>query len=410
MPLAHQTSVDDIPGQPRHNGGMSGNTPAPTAAALIDDLGKLRRIGLPGARHTRFPALEAVAEAVAAESALPTLAKIESLLTSAISALDTGEYGDAALALFGLAEGLRARSPAVRREKAATQLEITADSFQRRYEHNLLADISNKILLLLTNQHLRDARLELERRRHPADSRLAVQWVERFEAYHKLWTPAWALGADLTAHRSTLLDPARPYDQTPGTDGPDDPGYTQEEQADGYAIYALYRWAWFQWGVRQFMLKHGGMWLLSSTEAETRAADLVYEIGWHVTVYNERDHSWLRNAISQSRGQELDDFRSLLEGTSRGAARLEEWRSWCTECACTWNVTNVSDGRFPTSATEAGVTDGCQLHKVVAACDKYCSLIEAEWLKIADWYHLGSRYDTGIRPSDLFRNLARSRS
>ena len=188
-------------------------------------------------------------------------------------------------------------------------IERSAEAFQRRYEDNLLADIGDKILKLCEDQELRRARIQLERR-NPAESRLAVQWVERFEAYYRIWTPAWALGADLTAYRSTLLDPKRPYDEYLPSG---ELGYTQEAQAEGYAVYALYRWAWFQWNVRQFMLTHGGMWLLSSSDAEIRVADLVYEIGWRVTVYNERDQSWLRNAISQSRGQEFDHFQSMLK-------------------------------------------------------------------------------------------------
>ena len=384
---------------------MSGNVAVLRIEDLVSDLSRLRRAGFPAARHLTLPALGGVAERVVDEPNLPLAAKIESALTSAISNLDQGEYGDAALALFGLAEGMRAWSSADRRERAAQQLERSADTFQRRYEGNLLADIADKLLALCAAETMRGAREDLERR-HPAESRLAVQWVQRFEAYYRMWTPAWALGADLTAYRSTMLETDRPYDREPGTFGPGDPGYTQERQAEGYATDALYRWAWFQWHLRQFMLEHGGMWLLSTTEAETRAADLVYEIEWHVTVFNERDQSWLRNAVSQSRAQELDHFHAMLESTATGSARLGEWLEWCQGCHCTWEnaAETENDSHFPTNDSARGVAASCQPHKVVSACQAYCTLIEEEWLKIADWYHLGSRYAPGARPTALYRD------
>lgn len=381
---------------------MGGDTTELSPGALISDLETLRRAGLAGARHHRLPALQQAAGTVLAASAVSTARKIEELLLLAISELDQGDYGDAALALFGLDPGGRGKNTKDRREAAAEHLGRRADTFQRSYESDLLADVADRIIGLCEDQQLRDARTQLERR-HPAESRLAVQWVERFEAYYRIWTPAWALGAELTAYRSTLLEPDRPYDREPGTFGPDDPGYTQEKQAEGYAVYALYRWAWLQWHQRQFMLQHGGMWLLSTTEAETKAGDLLYEIDWHVTVFNERDQSWLRNLVSQTRGQELDHFQSMLTSTVTGTERLGEWLIWCGACQCTWDTNADTEGRWPTSATEPGIAETCQLHKVVAACDVYCALIDDEWLKIADWYHLDATYRRGVRSEEMYR-------
>lgn len=388
--------------KPRHTPGMGGDTTDLTPSAMVRDLEILRKAGLPAARHHRLPSLQAAAAAVIADSNVSIGRKIEELLLRAISELDEGDYGDAALALFGLDPGGRALNTKDRRERAARHLDRQPDTFQRTYEADLLADVADRIVGLAEDQQLREVRAQLEWR-HPAESRLAVQWVERFEAYYRIWTPAWALGAELTAYRHTLLEPGRPYDRAPGTDSPDDAGYTQEQQAEGYAAYGLYRWAWLQWHVRQFTLQHGGMWLLSSADAETKAVDLLYEVDWRVTVYNERDQSWLRNLVSQTRGQELDHFQSMLTSTATGSERLREWLSWCRACECTWGTTKDIDGRFPTSVTEPGISQDCQLHKVVAACDGYCSLIEEEWLKIADWYHLGIRPSHGVRSEDMYR-------
>ncbi|MFI5709007.1 hypothetical protein [Kribbella sp. NPDC051620] len=392
---------------------MGGKTEAPPHGAVVEDLKALREAGLARLRHQQLDALEDVATVAMSERGLTAGPAIEQALRESIAALDSGEYGDAALALFGLAPGLRARSSRERREYAAAAIDRSADTFARRYEADLLASVADQMLIMYADQRLREARTKLERR-HPAESRLAVQWVERFEAYHRMWTPAWALGADLTAYRLTMIEPDRPYDWAPGTHGPDDLGHTQERQAEGYAHDALYRWAWFQWHLRQFTLRHGGMWLLSSSAAETAASDAVYAIDWHVTVFNETDQSWLRNAVAQSRDQESSHFHNLLSSTSTGAARLKEWLGWCQECQCVWDINEVDteDAHFPTAATHAGVLESCQLHAVVAACSLYCDLIEAEWGKIADWYHLSEARERGRSSADHYKSwrssLARS--
>jgi len=54
--------------------------------------------------------------------------------------------------------------------------------------------------------------------------------------YFGIWTPVYALGADLTAYRQTLLDPDRSWDE-PRTEGT--PGYTQEDQAGGYGAFGI---------------------------------------------------------------------------------------------------------------------------------------------------------------------------
>lgn len=383
---------------------MVGKTSAPAHEAVVEDLKLLREAGLAKLRQIKLPDLTAVARIAMVDRELEEAPAIEQALREAISALDTGEYGDAALALFGLAPGMRARSPRTRREHAAAEINRSADTFARRYEPDLLASVADQMLIMYADQRLREARTKLERR-HPAESRLAVQWVERFEAYHRMWTPAWALGADLTAYRLTMMEPDRPYDRAPGTLGSDDPGHTQERQAERYARDALYRWAWFQWHLRQFTLRHGGMWLLSSSEAETTASDAVYAIDWHVTVFNEADQSWLRNAVAQSRDQESSHFHSLLSSTSAGEARLKEWLHWCQECQCVWDTSNVDtdDAHFPTPATHAGVRESCQMHAVVAACSLYCDLIEDEWDKIADWYHLSDARGRGRSSADHYK-------
>lgn len=376
---------------------------APDHAALTEDLTRLREGGLRRLPGLRLPALGAVAHYL--DEQAETAPGVELALRKAVQRLGGGDYGDAAEHLFGLSQGTRARSSAERRELAAGAINRTADTFRKRYEKDLLSEIANQVLALCAEARLRETHTQLERR-HPAESRLAVQWVERFEAYNRIWTPVWALGADLTAYRSTLLETDRPYDRAAGTNGPDDRGYTQEEQAEGYARFALFRYAWFEWELRQFMIRHGGLWLLSSSEAETEVADCVYRVSWHVTPFNERDQSWLRSTIGETKGLEMDHFLRILASTSTGQETHREWQEWAASCRCVWDPGVESDeqqGHFPTRHRHPAISSDCQVHQVIQACSDYCELVDREWLKIADWYHLNATQRRSVSGEGLYR-------
>jgi len=150
------------------------------------------------------------------------------------------------------------------------------------------------------------------------------------------------------------------------------------------------------------MLDLGGMWILSSAEAETKVSDLIYEIEWHVAVFNERDQSWLRSTVAQSRGLELDHFQSV-QNTVTGSERLAEWLDWCGACRCTWDDTGnlPEEANFPLADNQSGISEACELHGVVTDCDAYCRLIDDEWLKIDDWYHI-PRYKKGRKAAAMY--------
>jgi hypothetical protein len=360
-----------------------------------------------------LPALEQLVEVLGQEGTRTSA--IEAALRRGIEQLGGGPWSDAASALLGLTQGLRGLGITQRRERAALALDIAPLTFQRTREKPLLEDLAEKLLELSAVGEMREAHEQMSRRL-PAESRLAVQWVERFEAYNRIWTPVYALGADLTAYRSTLLEEDRPYDRVPGTDGPDDPGYSQESQAEGYARFALFRFAQYLWEVRQFMTRYGGMWLFSDGETETAVSDAVYRIAWHVTPFNERDESWLRTAMQDSRGQELHHFMQQLSNTTTGGARHEEWLEWVRSCQCRWDTASVTegedadaggDGHFPTSRTDARIDPDCQMHCVVDACADYCDLVDRNWRQIADWYHLEETPRRGVRPEELYQEWRR---
>ena len=229
-----------------------------------------------------------------------------------------------------------------------------------------------------------------------------VQWMERFEAYYRIWTPVYALGTDLTAFRSTLLEEDRPYDNAEEL-GPGGEPYTQEDQADGYAQYALYWYAEFEWELRQFMTRHGGMWLFSDGTTETAVADAVYRISWHINPFNERDQSFLRGVLQDVRGHEMHGFLQAVARTHIGQVACAQWINWLRNCSCKWSEpVSRNQEHFPTSRHEARIAPECQVHCVIEACGDYCDLIDQEWRKIADWYHLDEPIRRGRSPEELY--------
>jgi hypothetical protein len=361
----------------------------PKHSAVERDLRVLREKGLPRLRSLGLPDLTEAARFVADEPEIDDAVAIEDALRQSVERLGGGDYGEAAALLFGLIRGTRNLGPRERREKAADELSMSAETFRTAHQSDLVSDVATQLLALVNEQRRRAARDQLERR-HPAESRLAVAWVDRFEAYYRLWTPIYALGADLTACRSTLLEVDRPYDRAPGTSGPDDPGYSQEEQAQGYARFALYRYATFEFELRLFMVRYGGLWLLSSHSEEKVIEDVIYRIAWHVTPFNERDQSWLSGAIHDTLNHGIDGFLSFVANTETGRARHAEWQEWVAACTCAWPIDEDHPGEFfPTSRSREGIDGDCQVHRVVGACEDYCRTIDQEWGKIADWYHLG---------------------
>jgi len=359
----------------------------PSRDQLVDDLKLLREKGLPEIENLELPALGSAALIVVPAGERPDeAALVETLLRRAAARLGGGKFGDSAQALFGLDGDTRTVTAGVRREIAAERLGVAVRTFRRKHEDPMLDQVAHQVLVLCSEQGQREGRDEMAAE-HPVESGMAALWVERFEAYYRIWSPITGLASDLTAYRSTLLEEPRPYDRRFGTDGPEDEGYSQEEQAEGYARDALYHYAFFEWQVRQFRALHGGLWLLSEPDVENAVSNAVYRISWHVNPYNERDQSYLRTLIDETPGQELHGFLTRLTSTVLGKATHQEWQDWCAGCECTWPP-GAGEEELPTARSQRGVSDECQVHQVITACVDYCELIDTDWRKIADWYHL----------------------
>jgi hypothetical protein len=368
---------------------MSGELAVPRFEALLTDLRLIREKGLGKLRHYRVPALHAAAricDLTTEQQQQP--AAIEGLLRLALAELAGGTEADAAEADLGLAQGTKLLPSGVRRSKAAAIYGFSVDHFRKHYELSLFEQVAEAVLTVCREGQLRQTRTQMEQR-HPADSRLAVQWVERFEAYYRIWTPVYALAANLEAAVSTRRD-------EPAEHAPWDPNSTEfydpEDQADGYGRYALYAYTKFQLEVKRFGTRYGGLWLLSDVEVEGQVVDAVYRIGWH-NCLNEDDDSWLRRFLADSRHEEPQHFAQMLRATSIGSQTLQEWQQHVAGCDC--------------AAVEQG-EEGCQVHATIRACRDYCDLIDQDWLKIADWYRPGSTPRRGISGAMLYGELLRN--
>jgi hypothetical protein len=374
---------------PGHDLGVSAASPAPSHADLVTDLQLVREKGLTQLRRLRLVALgQAARMCDLTTDEHPEPAAVEGLLRQAVERLSGGRLGEAAAYTFGLAQGTKDWPAQDRRTHVAQLYGVTPDRARKAQEPTAIAQTAEEILNLCHEHQMRDVRMRLEYRL-PAESRLAVQWVERFEAYYRIWTPAAHLSNDLRAAIETRreADPGHaPWDPTTPWDGP-------EGQARKYASYALFAYTQFKLEIKKFIVRHGGLWLLSGPEAEAQASDAVYRIGWHNNL-TEADDSWLRRALAQAQYEEQIHFSHLLESSAEGAVILAKWQKLVASCAC---------------ATDDQPQPGCQVHATIQACEDYVRLIDEDWDRIADWYHAGERRPPRIDADDLYRRLLRER-
>ena len=369
------------------------------------ELIQLRDVGLPRLRQSRLPALAAAGRVVTLDEKSADHVVIEAVLRRGVGRFGGGKYGDASVALFGLDAGTRGESSRVRREIAAECFGRKYETFRKHQEPLLYADLAAQIQVLCSEQITRQARASLETASGPVQSAMPAVWLERFRAYYNIWSSLNGLGADLTAYRLTLIQSLKHYDRLIGTLEPDDPGYSQDEQAEGYATFALYHYAHFAWLLRQFTILYGGQWLLSDAEAEQAVADAVYRVWWH-TPWNERDESFLRSVTADTPDQELHGFIEALRSTELGRSKEEEWLAWATGCECTWpDGTDTEDSYFPTSEHHSTISPTCDVHNLIRACGDYLDLIDADWKRLADWYHVDDKGKRGISATELIARL-----
>ncbi|MBF6446610.1 hypothetical protein IU429_02910 [Nocardia elegans] len=359
--------------------------------ALVKELQLVREKGLGALRRLRLPMLYAAAQRLdlLAEDAGPQPAAIESLIRQSVEHLDGGLFQEAAEFTFGLVGGTKFAPPTERRRQAAKAMSLAPDTFRKTHEKEIVEQVAEGVLTACHEMAMRRTYLAMEQR-HPADSRLAVAWVERFEAYYRIWTPIYALGADLRAALSTYHE--EPADHLPWDPDSDQP-YDPVAQAESYARSALYRYATVELEVRRFVARHGGLWLFSDAQLESDIRDAVYRVCWHNPI-NEENESWLRRALATSQLEEAEPFYAQLRATNMGEMIHGIWQKFVRE----GYEAELADG-----------TDSSQVHSAIQACDDYTRLVDEDWLRIADWYAPGAKAPRGVSGEELYAKYVRDR-
>lgn len=364
-----------------------GDIRLPDEPQLIDDLKTLRRRGITQLASLDVPALRQVVRAagrVGPDDSVGAYA-IEAMLRDAVAQIG-GDHGDAAALLFGLEPGARSDRPSQLRKESAALLGVGVEHFRHTQEPALVGQVVQLMLGEAHRYRLRLSRLR-EDVRTPVGSRLAVEWLSRFEAMYRIWSPVYGVGSDLTAYRSTLLEEDRLWDREPDPNDPDDDGYTQERQAAGYVTFAFYHHVKALLALQQFKIQFGGLWLLPDAQAETDLSDAIYRVTL-TSPHNERDDSYMRMLLAEVPGQELHGFLTRV-ATDRVAKKThDEWQEWVATCKCEWTL-GERRGReeFPTHRNHPGISEQCDMHILIAACNDFCLILDDAWDQIADWYH-----------------------
>jgi tetratricopeptide (TPR) repeat protein len=121
--------------------------PLPDADDLAGELRRLREKGLLRARELPLPALEAVAQIID-DTQRPVRRRLEIVLRKALDRMGSDEFGLAAGTLFGLAQGTIGTRPTDLRERAATVFGLSAETFRKDRERQIIARLAEELLIL----------------------------------------------------------------------------------------------------------------------------------------------------------------------------------------------------------------------------------------------------------------------
>lgn len=71
-------------------------------------------------------------------------------------------------------------------------------------------------------------------------------------------------------------------------------------------------------------------------------------------------------------------------------------------CECTWTETDPGE-YFPSAERHEGISSSCEVHLLIGACADYCGLVDVDWRKVADWYHLHDTIVKRLETEPLYR-------
>jgi hypothetical protein len=344
---------------------MTGSRPGPEDLAA--ELAGLLRTGVTAPGLRGCPAILAldITQARAPENTDADKASAaHELLSQAVVSVD-GERNGVAATLLGLATGTRGALLMQRRAAVANRLAITVDHFRRDREEPLVEQVAEELYTMDAAHRLRQ-RHRTAPERPSTRSRLGIDWLDRHQAYRRVWTPVTALRSDVQVLLRFVRDEA-----TPGFD------------LASRAMNLNWRLAQFSRQLDRFVEDYGGLWLLADVESEVEAADAIGRIGFHLPL-GEEDLSWLRITLAEAPHGELDGFAdALLERREEARILVDTWVKWAQSCRCD---------------LEAPDPDTCEVHLWMSHTERFIRLIDADWYRIADFYRAS---DANIHGEDI---------
>ncbi len=278
-----------------------------------------------------------------------------------------GARDGAVATLLGLATGTRGISISERRRQAAELLTISAERVRKDREGKLVLQLSEE--LIVADRTFQARRNQADQQPDALNSRLNINWLERHEAYRRIWSPVAALRADLLVllgYLGTNREAGIALEQT-NTESP----APWADLADR-GLNLMWRRAQFTQAVVDFIADFGGLWLLSDPGQESKAAEAIHQLD-HNGPCGDADDSWLRLQLANAERGELDAFIDLTYDSQLGKDMLETFLRWADQCRC-----KLDSGAAPKA--------GCEVHGWLAACDQYITLIDEDWGEVADWY------------------------
>ncbi|MEV4999095.1 macro domain-containing protein [Streptomyces niveus] len=125
---------------------------APDHASVLDEIKKVRLVGLVRLRGHSLPHLESAAEAMAEQGSRIRGATVEALLRRAVSLLDAGTLRTAAEYTLGLTQGTRDWPASSRRARAASLYGVSVERFRKDHEKMVLGQVAEHVVHLVTTR------------------------------------------------------------------------------------------------------------------------------------------------------------------------------------------------------------------------------------------------------------------
>ena len=260
-----------------------------------------------------------------------------------------------------------------RRQEAARILCYTgmsAETFRRRHEATYLGILASSLREREKTFRLRETRNRMEVSA-PADAGVAVDWLDRFQYYYRVWSYAIGLANDIDAvtkrQEKDSSDPALPK----------------------YAESSLWMYSRLIVHIDLFLDERGGLWLFSDADVEQEASDALWHISWH-SPFAMQDDAHLVQAAVGSKSISFVNFLRFVREDEPGQLLLDRWSKWFFNCTCWIN---------PSAE--------CEVHRVRSYCHTFVDIVDTEWNKIAEWYQNPPRRMHGdtIDVGDLYERF-----